>query len=151
MKSGCDTNAYTKWSVVKLGLNASPSSPRSLYPPLRSVVTVGTVANVVAAPLAATRIAPDRSAKKSRPSGAHASAVAKFAPSTNTDWPGGPLTLTGGDAHGSGGAVTGTVVVGVGSVVVLGDRDVRASFAFDPPHALSTATITAITTTRPKR
>jgi hypothetical protein len=36
-------------------------------------------------------------------------------------------------------------------VVVLGDRDARASFAFDPPHALSTATITAITTTRPKR
>ena len=100
------------WSVAKVGLTASPSNPRSLYPPLRSVVTVGTVANVLTVPFAATRIAPERSAKNNRPSGAHARAVAKCASPTNTDWPGGPLTGTGGEAHGSGGAVTGTVVVG---------------------------------------
>src|SRR6476620_3437110 len=126
-----------KWSVVKVGLTASPSRPRSLYPPLRSVVTVGTVANVVTLPFAAMRMAPDRSAKNSRPSGAHASAVAKWASPTNTDCPGGPLTLTGGDAHGSGAVV---VVVAGGAVVVGADRGAgeRAALPSEPPQPATT-------------
>ena len=36
-------SAYTKWSVVKVGLTARPSRPRSLEPPPAWVVTVGTV------------------------------------------------------------------------------------------------------------
>jgi hypothetical protein len=109
------------------------------------VVTVGTVAKVLTVPLAAMRIVPERSAKKSRPSGAHASAVAKFAPSTNTDSPGAPLTVTGGDAHGSGGVVV--VVIG-GAVVVdagfgAGERAARSS---EPPQ-LATMVAATITTT----
>ena len=49
-------------------------------------------------------IVPERSAKKSLPSGAQASAVAKSAPSTSVLWPDGPLTVTGAVAHGSAGA-----------------------------------------------
>ncbi len=48
-------------------------------------------------------IVPARSAKKSRPSGAQASAVAKSAPSTRVLWPDGPLTVTGAVAHASAG------------------------------------------------
>jgi hypothetical protein len=64
-------------------------------------------------------------------------------PSTNTDSPGGPLTVTGGDAHGSGAVV---VVVAGGAVVVAagfgtGERAARPS---DPPQ-LATMVATTIT------
>src|SRR5215469_11280222 len=58
---------------MKVGLIASPSRPRS------PSVEARTVANVWAAPSCQTLIVPDRSAQKSRPSGAKARAVAKLA------------------------------------------------------------------------
>src|SRR5262245_10664420 len=85
------------------------------------------------------RIAPARSAKKSRPSGAHASAVVKCASGTKPPCPLGPSGMTGAVAHGSGGAVV-VVVVGarVGGVVGAG-RVVAARRVArpdePPPHA----------------
>src|SRR3954451_8393197 len=58
---------------------ARPSSPRSLEPPPASVVTVATDANCFTAPFCTTLTTPARSAKKSRPSGAKASAVGTLA------------------------------------------------------------------------
>src|SRR5262249_2893218 len=53
-----------------------PSRPRSEYPPPGSAVIVLTVAKVLAAPSCQTLTVPERSAQKSRPSGAKARAVA---------------------------------------------------------------------------
>jgi zinc/manganese transport system substrate-binding protein/manganese/iron transport system substrate-binding protein len=96
--------------VAKVGLIARPSRPRS------PLVTVGTVANVETAPSWNTRTRPPRSAKKSRPSGAKARAVAKVA----------AMAPVGGDcdptAHGpvGGGAAVGAVVAGARVVAGAG-------------------------------
>jgi hypothetical protein len=65
-------------------------------------VTVGTVAKVVTLSPRAILIAPLRSAKNSRPSGAHASDVTKSASATKTLCPAGPVTVIGETAQGSG-------------------------------------------------
>ena len=59
----------------------------------RRRAAVGTRANSVTDPSRAILIVPSRSAKKSRPSGAHASAVAKSASATNVLSPVGPADL----------------------------------------------------------
>src|SRR5262249_41042618 len=62
------------------------------------------------------------------------------------DWPGGPLTVTGGDAQGSGSAVVGTVVVAGGAVAGAAGRRTRAPRALGPSQP--GATSASATTTR---
>ena len=101
-------------------------------------------------------IAPERSAKNSRPSGAQARAVAKSASSTRVLCPDGPLTVTGAVAHGSagadepgadGGAVDDGAVEGEAVVTVLDDLGTRASS--EPP--LQEASTNGISRTAPSK
>ena len=100
---------------------------------------MGTVVNSLTELPVTILIVPARSAKKSRPSGAHASAVANLASLTSVLCPDGPLTLTAGVSH----ELRGAEVDVSGTVVVVDDGAVRLD-SFEPPpllHALSVTTI----------
>ena len=143
-----------------VGLRASPSSPRSLYPPPGSVVTVLTLANTLGAPFWYTITLPARSVQNRRPSGANARAVGKLAARGKAE-AGGPVSpavaggavvagFVGAGALGLAGEAAGlfgvavdgeglgtgceavAVTVAVTEAAVLGDAPVFAFFAEQP-------------------